>query len=468
MVHPVYQNRIEKDIRNLISTSDEIENIKHRGLKGAYRESTLGKVIKNYLPFGWDLGSGEIIDSFGETSNEADLLIYNKSIIPPVLFTENEGSYPIESCFYVFEVKTVSTATEIQTTLEKFKNLRKLKSTSARRPVTVYFAYSTDLTKESEFERYRKYDNNFGDDPLIDVLCVIGKGYWFHNKNYKNNKLSSITWYFFEHQDNNFEIGVFLSGIINTINPQYPLGFYIIDETNYKKLIYHKDFTKDFTVSVEKSAAFDSGFKKHNDKIYQEAIRLFSVAIEDNRKLSLFLFDLAIENYHKNNYQASIEYLNQAIVLEGTLKYNYRFFQTRGLAYFNINNFEEAINDFETAIIINPGNTDLYHSLAYTKFCISNLNSQVLSSALMDLNQAIILNNYDEKLFILRGMIHNCLNMLIEARTDFTRAIGLNPKNEETLKQLMIVEHNLSLNGYNNSIIQYQELCNWMKGNYEM
>ncbi|MFN6483616.1 MULTISPECIES: hypothetical protein [unclassified Nostoc] len=43
MVHPVYKARIEADIKRLISTSNEIENIKHKGLRGAFRESSLDK-----------------------------------------------------------------------------------------------------------------------------------------------------------------------------------------------------------------------------------------------------------------------------------------------------------------------------------------------------------------------------------------------------------------------------------------
>ena len=474
MVHPVYQKRIETDIKCLMSTSDEIEHIKHKGLRGNFRESSLGRLLQSYIPFGWDLGSGEVVDYSGKTSSEIDLLIYNKASIPPILFRESEGCYPMESCFYVFEIKTTSTAKEIQETLEKFKKLRQLKALAPRRPITVYFAYTTDLTKQSEFERYTKYDVNFGSDPLIDVLCVVGQGYWFHTKD-----SHSITWYFYETQQNHFEVGLFLSGIINTINKinsQTPFGHYVVDDVSSRKIIYHRDFLRDFDISFDKCESFTNGVKEHKLGNYEAAIRFFSNSIQEYRKLALFLVKFATEGFEKQNYLATIEYTSKAIELYTPLKYNYRLFHRRGIAYFQLDQLdpencsglvEKSIDDFNFAIRLNPANPELHYCLACSKLRIAGFDQRLLTEALDSLNKALELNPLYEQALVLRGTIYNTLGQYRKARDAYIQAIGINPSNQETLKHLIIEEYNLSLHGEKNTLISHQELGNWMQGNYE-
>ncbi|MEH1932411.1 MAG: DUF6602 domain-containing protein [Nostoc sp.] len=474
MVHPVYKTRIEADIKRLISTSYEIDNIKHKGLRGAFRESSLGKLLQSYLPFGWDLGSGEIIDYLGETSSEIDLLIYNKASIPPILFSESQGCYPVESCFYVFEIKTTSNASQIQETIEKFKKLRQLKRLAPRKTITVYFAYNTDLKEKSEFERYAEYDANFGDDPLIDVLCVIGQGYWFHVKD-----SHSITWCFFKAQQNHFEVGLFLSGIINTINKinsQQPFGYYVVENINSSKIIYHRDFLRDFDIPFDKGDLFTNGYREHELGNYSAAINFFLKSIQEQRKLASFLVKLATESFERKNYQAIIEYTNKAIDLYPPLKYNYRLFHRRGIAYFQLDQLNrensenlvaKSINDFNFAIKLNPANPELRYCLACSKLRIAGFDRSLLTDALNSLNKAIELNPLYEEALVLRGTTYSRLGQFAEARDTYVKAMGINSANEEILKNLIIQEYNLSLCGEQNTLISHEELGNWMQGNYE-
>ncbi|OBQ03463.1 MAG: hypothetical protein AN482_19640 [Anabaena sp. LE011-02] len=369
MAHPLYQKRIENDIKLLVSTSFEVESIKHRGLRGAFRESILGQVIRKYLPFGWDLGSGEIVDSVGNSSSEVDLLIYNKSAIPPVLFSESEGCYPIESCYYVFEIKTTSTAQEIQTTLEKFRSLRNLQSLNSKiKPITVYFAYNTDLTSQSEFERYTKYDKNFDNNPLIDVICIIGKGYWFNIKT-----PDSIGWHFFEAENNNFEVGLFLSGVVNTINPQQKFGYYVINNGYNRKIIYYKDFVRNFVITFENSEEFTAGHREYSNGNHEMAIDCFSKVILDQKKLASFLVKFGMETLDATG---NVKYLSKAIELDNDLKHDYRLFERLGISYYNLakansekfsKNIEESIINFQLALGLNPGNPNLSNYLANAK-----------------------------------------------------------------------------------------------------
>lgn len=217
MANKIFQDILKGDIQNLINESASINTINHQGLKGDIREYGLGKILEKYLPKDFAIGSGQIHDFEGTQSNETDLLIYNKHILPPIMFGESIGLYPLESCYYSIEAKTTSTAQEIQTTIEKFNTLKKLKSLNQSRPITVYVALSTDLTSITELERYKKYDPDFYSSPAINVITIIGKGYWY----YQNQKLADGSWYGywnFARTEDNYELGYLVSGIINTLN----------------------------------------------------------------------------------------------------------------------------------------------------------------------------------------------------------------------------------------------------------
>lgn len=178
MANKVFQDILKGDIQNLIRESKSINTLNHQGLKGNIREYGLGKIFEKYLPKDFAIGCGQIHDFEGTQSNETDLLIYNKHILPPIMFGESTGLYPLESCYYSIEVKTTSTAKEIQSTIEKFNTLKKLKPLKQNhRPITAYVALSTDLTSMTELERYKKYDPNFYINPAINVITVIGQGY---------------------------------------------------------------------------------------------------------------------------------------------------------------------------------------------------------------------------------------------------------------------------------------------------
>lgn len=104
------------------------------------------------------------------------------------------------------------------------------------RPVFVYFAYDTDLSAETELERYIRLVEEAGVadystlcDPLIPALCVVGRGYW-------RNAPGTPDWYFHPPTESFDEVIDLLCGITNTIPyliesrgaPQ--LGRYLADE----------------------------------------------------------------------------------------------------------------------------------------------------------------------------------------------------------------------------------------------
>lgn len=229
----IYQNLLKIDIAVLITESKAINSINHQGIKGSIREYGLGRLLIKYLPYGWDVGKGQIHDKYGEQSNETDLIVYNKSVIPPMMFGDNLGLFPIESCKYSIEIKTTSNSKEIKSTIVKFRKLLTLYNSNNNELIhRIYFAYATDLNLKSELERYKNLDSNFHTNPAINVICVIGKGYWYFQKEKKDNRTYSC-WKFLKAIEGGYEIACFIGGVINTINTNGPsFGEYLMDKNH--------------------------------------------------------------------------------------------------------------------------------------------------------------------------------------------------------------------------------------------
>ena len=263
MPNKIYQDILKVNIAKLIAESSAINIIGHCGIKGSIREFGLGNLILKYLPHEFDIGKGQIQDFNGMQSSETDIIIFHKGILPHILFSDDLGIYPIESCMYSLEVKTKSTANEIKTTIEKFNSLLKLNPLSPKNinhpfhqlkirfkefhPQRTYFAYSSDLSNKTEFERYKELDPQFDIMPAINIICVLGQGYWFFNKEvYKNNdndELIRTKWLFCPSNDN-YELIALIAGIINTLlqRKNYPsFGNYILD-AGYFKIIHSNEY----------------------------------------------------------------------------------------------------------------------------------------------------------------------------------------------------------------------------------
>jgi hypothetical protein len=220
-----------------IDEAKKAGGIGHPSVKGSIREIALKNLFKPLLTSISDLGTGTIVDNKGNQSQETDIIIYNKDILPPIIFYDRSdtGVYPVETCIYAIEVKSKATAANIRDAITKAMTIRKMTYVSGffdpgGRPVqheitpivTAFFAFSSDLaeTGKSELERYLESDPDGNINPLIRAICVVGRGYWyFHPETQREGSTTFIkgTWFFWENTQKHDEVISFLSGILNTI-----------------------------------------------------------------------------------------------------------------------------------------------------------------------------------------------------------------------------------------------------------
>jgi hypothetical protein len=184
MPNLIYRNRLINNIQYAIREAENAAHVNHPGLTGLIRELVASQIFAHIMPGGFEIGKGKLIDRNGKLSSEGDLLVYNHSILPPIMYSERDGIYPIESSYYAFEIKSQSTASNIQDAIRKGRAIIELdyptkeeknNNRNASITVMVFFAFGSDLAKNSsEFDRYAKYDPDWKNDPVIKVICVVG------------------------------------------------------------------------------------------------------------------------------------------------------------------------------------------------------------------------------------------------------------------------------------------------------
>lgn len=95
----------------------------------------------------------------------------------------------------------------------------------------------------------------------------------------------------------------------------------------------------------------------------------------------------------------------------------------RGKAKYLLKHYNEALEDFDQVIRIYPDNADAYFYRGKTKYLLKHYNE-----AIKDYDQAIRMNPDFTDAYLERGNVKDDLGEYAEAVKDYDHAIGLNPK----------------------------------------
>ncbi|MFC1691782.1 DUF6602 domain-containing protein [Nanoarchaeota archaeon] len=154
---------VDQDIRKfyesvtseLISIKDRVRNLigdAHWPSDGRYKEAILKTVIARFLPFGFSIGNGFVINSRREITKEIDLIIYDNS--SPILF--KEGDFVIvlaNSVRAIIQVKTkISNSTELKAIISNANangDIIQSLLTNSRFLFNGIFSYSSNISRES-------------------------------------------------------------------------------------------------------------------------------------------------------------------------------------------------------------------------------------------------------------------------------------------------------------------------------
>jgi hypothetical protein len=240
-----YQDFLRAKVKGALEEAKAASNLTHQGVKGTILEILISKLFRPLLPSDIGIGTGQIIEMHtGKISTQIDIVLYDKSILPPVLFDESTGIFPVEAVLYTIEVKTTLSKKDLRVAHESAKYLNAFaylpglenedgsdKHHSIDKVKSVVFALNSTLTgnKLTEAERYKSiyYPNEW---PYLISICVAGDAYWFND---------GKSWIYHKGVNEYDEVLSLIGGVSNTYKSvartrHYPkLGKYIISNEGW-------------------------------------------------------------------------------------------------------------------------------------------------------------------------------------------------------------------------------------------
>jgi hypothetical protein len=105
--------------------------IKHPGAKGNVTEKRWLEMLQSYLPKRYSADKAFVVDHKGRTSDEIDIVIYDRQFSPFLFKRDGAIFIPAESVYAAIEVKQDLSKKHLEYAGEKFASVKKLSRTSA-------------------------------------------------------------------------------------------------------------------------------------------------------------------------------------------------------------------------------------------------------------------------------------------------------------------------------------------------
>lgn len=130
MDHTFSTTQFLKDLaQDLVGSFDRAGRATTPGLVGSARESAVRRQLESVLPTISAVGSGCVIDSYGGTSKQQDVVIYERAQCP--VFSVNQSPdttyYPSEGVIAVGEVKSTLDRAGLEDSFAKIKSVKSLR-----------------------------------------------------------------------------------------------------------------------------------------------------------------------------------------------------------------------------------------------------------------------------------------------------------------------------------------------------
>lgn len=110
------------------------KSITHDGVLGEVNEQHFIQFLRKYLPLRYGVDRGIVIDSNGSTSDQIDIVIYDRQYTPTLLDQHSHRFIPAEAVYCIIEVKPTINKEYLDYAADKAHSVRTLKRTSI--PIT--------------------------------------------------------------------------------------------------------------------------------------------------------------------------------------------------------------------------------------------------------------------------------------------------------------------------------------------
>ena len=149
--------------QRLVNEFDDARAATTPGTVGSAMEEPVRRQLQQILPRGIAVGSGFVIDSYGGTSRQADIILYEQDICPvfSINGTPETTYYPCECVSAVGEVKSALDRDSLQDAFKKIASVKGLRRHLVRHTVP-------DPRTGQGWPHYRSY-GNLHDGAVVDV-----------------------------------------------------------------------------------------------------------------------------------------------------------------------------------------------------------------------------------------------------------------------------------------------------------
>jgi hypothetical protein len=174
---------IQKDasalVESFIERAKVLNAIEHKLTQGTLKELFTSELLQHFLTIQFGIGSGIVINDKNKQSNQTDIVIYDKRIIPPFISGSGIGVYPVESVIATIEIKTELHKDDLMEAEKAARKLSEKVFTRRRRrmwPLCAAFGFKggiRGLTKEAKSEKWLRNNVQY-----LKLLCITGKYSW--------------------------------------------------------------------------------------------------------------------------------------------------------------------------------------------------------------------------------------------------------------------------------------------------
>ena len=143
------------------------------GQVGSAREAPTRNKLKHLLPSGVAVGSGFVIDSYGGTSRQMDIVLYEEQFCPVFSINDDPATtyYPCEGAIAVGEIKSDIVSAEVDDIFTKVASTKRLRRHAVSDPDGVPFRhYGSPLTVVGTGAEQFDQDNNSSDQIFAFAL----------------------------------------------------------------------------------------------------------------------------------------------------------------------------------------------------------------------------------------------------------------------------------------------------------
>jgi len=224
-MNTAYANLVRARVAGALAEAAALRAIDHDGLMGELRETVIRQLLLPLLPTQVGVTSGVIISHQNHQSTQTDLIIYDKTLLPPLLVSES-GLVPIEAALYTIEVKSkldsagLRQAHDAAVALGGLPILAGIHGADGKPiehtvtyPIPTVFAFDTDLKPGHTTDLHRYEQMLAGAVPALRTICVAGRESW----HYEEISPGTGRWTQWPKKQPHDEIVGFLGGLLNSL-----------------------------------------------------------------------------------------------------------------------------------------------------------------------------------------------------------------------------------------------------------